>query len=95
MAQGNSKLKKTQKKKLSQKQTKVKSGAVKKGGPKTITPKGGPSLEAHKVKRIIEKSIHKTIESELSARAYQVEEGKNFKIIEAKNITKTKKKKKN
>merc|ERR1711909_257443 len=78
------------KKKLNANKTKKKAksgGGVQKKGHKQIVPKKLSDKKALVFKQSVQKKINRNIESELSTRAKQVEEGKAFNIIETTKIT--------
>lgn len=92
MAQGKTKVKTSKpqnSKKGVAKRTKTK--GLSKRGNRVIAPKRVLAQEAIKINKEIRKGINKNIENELAGRAQKVEEGKNFKLIQAPKPAKEKK----
>ena len=85
MAQGNLKVKANKagiKQKNKNQKSKVKQSGITKKGPHAFIPKKGPGVGVHKVKQSISKGINQHIETELAARAHQLEEGKGFRVLQ-------------
>lgn len=97
MAQGNLKVKANKagiKQKNKNQKSKVKQSGITKKGPHAFAPKKGPQLGVHKVKKSISKGINQHIETEVAARAHQLEEGKGFRVIPTPKSNPSKKDKK-